>query len=60
MSGAQVGRKHVLTPEEMKKVIRLYSVELMTQTAIIDGFEKWRDIREVIVALEGVQGRAVF
>lgn len=27
---------------------------------VIDGFEKWRYIREVIVALEGVQGRAVF
>jgi predicted DNA-binding protein YlxM (UPF0122 family) len=32
------GRKRVLTPEETKKVIRLYSIDLLTPTVIAKRF----------------------
>lgn len=58
MSGAQVGRKHVLTPEEMKKVIRLYSVELMTQTAIAKRFQVSQSVVRDVLTRENVKNRA--
>ena len=40
MSGALLGgRKRSLTPDEERKVVRLYSVELMTQAMIAKRFQ---------------------